>query len=359
MSGAAQYEERGGLLQRAHPPPSSDTLMASASSNVNGEAQSNTTTSSETSITDHDFRFPRRPAGSFSDEVFTSTTSPSTANTSVTSQSGAAFYNHNNTDSSASDLDKLDFSAGSSARKELLRESFFPTWKDDAADTSLDSPDEMQRKDPLATQIWRLYSKTKKQLPNSERMENLTWRMMAMNLRKQRAEEAARYATKVSTIVDVHHLTFYLRLSKQQTQTAPSGIAQLRKSSDQTITPSLDHQQDPMNLDDYIFSDNISTPAGLGMSPSPELTKKETEKSNAEKSNAVASAIPIKMRKESAQFAVPQSVPVPHHNPRHNEEFNYVQRHVRKTSIDERRVSCYFFGPAKFAFWQASFDGGC
>jgi GATA-binding protein len=95
-----------------------------------------------------------------------------------------------------------------------------------------------------------------------------------------------------------------------------------------------------MNLDDFIFADNISTPAGLGNSPSPELSKKDSEKS----SNAVASAIPIKMRKESSQFAVPQSVPVPHHNPRSNEEFNYVQRTVRKTSIDERRVSCYFFG---------------
>jgi len=95
-----------------------------------------------------------------------------------------------------------------------------------------------------------------------------------------------------------------------------------------------------MNLDDFIFSDSISTPAGLGMSPSPELSKKEAEKT----SNAVASAIPIKMRKETSQFAVPQSVPVPHHNPRSNDEFNYVQRHIRKTSIDERRVSYYFFG---------------
>jgi GATA-binding protein len=93
-----------------------------------------------------------------------------------------------------------------------------------------------------------------------------------------------------------------------------------------------------MNLDDFIFSDNISTPAGLGSSPSPELSKKELDKS----CNAVASAIPIKMRKEASQFVVPQSVPVPHHNPRTNEEFNYIQRHVRKTSIDERRVS-YFF----------------
>jgi len=104
---------------------------------------------------------------------------------------------------------------------------------------------------------------------------------------------------------------------------------------------------DAMNLDDFIFADNISTPAGIGISPSPELSKKEPEKS----SNAVASAIPIKMRKEStAQFAVPQSVPVPHHNPRSNEEFNYVQRHVRKTSIDERRVSYYLFRCILVAF---------
>lgn len=96
-----------------------------------------------------------------------------------------------------------------------------------------------------------------------------------------------------------------------------------------------------MNLDDFIFSDNISTPAGLGTSPSPELAKKESEKS----SNAIASAIPIKMRKEPSQFAVPQSVPVPHHNPRNTEEFNYVQRHIRKTSIDERRVSSRFLNP--------------
>ena len=92
---------------------------------------------------------------------------------------------------------------------------------------------------------------------------------------------------------------------------------------------------DAMNLDDYIFSDNISTPAGMGMSPSPELARKDLDKNT----HAVASAIPIKMRKESSQFAMPQSVPVPHHHPRTAEEFNYVQRHVRKTSIDDRRVS--------------------
>ncbi|KAF8864692.1 hypothetical protein BDZ45DRAFT_19746 [Acephala macrosclerotiorum] len=306
MSGAAarHYEERGGILKHRQDLPSSDTTMTACAS---GEAQSNQTPSSSPSITEHDFRFPRRPTGQKSGEASSSTATSqppgATANTDTSTR-----------ESSATALGKLDFSAGNSARKELLRETIFPTWKDDAAGEELDSPDEMQRKDPLATQIWRLYSKTKKQLPNQERMENLTWRMMAMSLRKRKQEEAA-------------------RLSKQNSMAAPSGIAQLRKSSDQTPTNAPAENQDPMNLDDFIFPESISTPEGLGMSPSPEMTKKEPEKS----SNAVASAIPIKMRKEKSQFAVPQSVPVPHHNPRSNEEFNYVQRHVRKTSIDERR----------------------
>lgn len=89
---------------------------------------------------------------------------------------------------------KLDLSGASdSTRKDLLREAFFPDWKDDASRGDLDHPDEMQKRDPLGTQIWKLYSKTKTQLPNQERMENLTWRMMAMNL-KRKEREQARYA---------------------------------------------------------------------------------------------------------------------------------------------------------------------
>lgn len=75
-------------------------------------------------------------------------------------------------------------------RKELLREAFFPDWRDDAASADLKPPEEMQKQDPLATQIWKLYSKTKTQLPNQERMENLTWRMMAMSLKRKEREQA-------------------------------------------------------------------------------------------------------------------------------------------------------------------------
>lgn len=52
----------------------------------------------------------------------------------------------------------------------------------------------MQREDPLATQVWKMYARTKATLPHAQRMENLTWRMMALALRKKREEEAKKEA---------------------------------------------------------------------------------------------------------------------------------------------------------------------
>lgn len=92
---------------------------------------------------------------------------------------------------------KLDISPErNQTRSELLREAYFPDWRDDASSADLENPDEMQKKDPLATQIWKLYNKTKLQLPNHERMENMTWRMMAMSLKKKEREQA-RYACEI------------------------------------------------------------------------------------------------------------------------------------------------------------------
>jgi Fungal protein of unknown function (DUF1752)/Nitrogen regulatory protein AreA N terminus len=86
---------------------------------------------------------------------------------------------------------KLDLSTQEAiARNGLLRESVFPDWEDDTARDGIESPGEMQKKDPLATQIWKLYSKTKTRLPNQERMENLTWRMMAMSLKRREQMQA-------------------------------------------------------------------------------------------------------------------------------------------------------------------------
>lgn len=71
----------------------------------------------------------------------------------------------------------------------MLSDAIFPEWKT-GAPRGGDNPDELQKSDPLAAQIWKLYTRTKSQLPNQERMENLTWRMMAMSLKRKEREQA-------------------------------------------------------------------------------------------------------------------------------------------------------------------------
>lgn len=75
------------------------------------------------------------------------------------------------------------------------RESTTPTGE---LNSSLSPEDEFAKNDPLATQVWKMYSKQRSELPNGQRMENLTWRMMAMTLRKKEAAEAAAAAALVA-----------------------------------------------------------------------------------------------------------------------------------------------------------------
>lgn len=103
----------------------------------------------------------------------------------------------------------------------------------------------------------------------------------------------------------------------------------MRKTSDINV----DNGSDAMKLDDFIYSDNVVTPGGL-MSPPPAPSKFDEASPT---SGPSASAIPIKSHKDTSSHFVPQSVP--HQQRSGNSEFNYVQRHHRKTSIDERRVS--------------------
>jgi GATA-binding protein len=111
---------------------------------------------------------------------------------------------------------------------------------------------------------------------------------------------------------------------------APSGIAQLRKSIDH----SNEQQSDPMNLDDFLVPNSTASPAG--MTPSPE------ERSTAAE-HARASVMSIQSRKapnyHSTEPLPMSSVPPPSIISNRNGEFDYVQRRVRKTSIDEGRVS--------------------
>jgi GATA-binding protein len=120
-------------------------------------------------------------------------------------------------------------------------------------------------------------------------------------------------------------------------RTAPSGIAQqLRKSSEQQAqvpqfqTPT---HPDTMNLDDFIFPSSVGSPAGLSPEPSNDTPGPF---------HATAPAIPVRKPNQGSDHDISlahASAPsVPPLINREN-EFAYVPRHVRKTSIDERRVS--------------------
>lgn len=82
--------------------------------------------------------------------------------------------------------------------KALLEASTLPF-----ADIGADGKDASAKNDPIAAQIWKMYTKQRDALPNGARMENLSWRMvsrvvkfcapcscwkMAMNLRKKESE---------------------------------------------------------------------------------------------------------------------------------------------------------------------------
>jgi len=64
---------------------------------------------------------------------------------------------------------------------------------------SSNDPEKMAKEDPLAAQVWRMYAKTRATLPHAQRMENLTWRMMAVTLKKQKDEEEGLKSPQIET----------------------------------------------------------------------------------------------------------------------------------------------------------------
>ncbi|CEP08141.1 hypothetical protein [Parasitella parasitica] len=65
---------------------------------------------------------------------------------------------------------------------QVLACNLFP--EDDQEMRNDQAEQDEKKKDPLSSQIWRMYTKAKDTLPNGSRLENLTWRMMAMTLKK-------------------------------------------------------------------------------------------------------------------------------------------------------------------------------
>jgi len=88
-----------------------------------------------------------------------------------------------------------------------------------------------------------------------------------------------------------------------------------------------------MNLDEFIVPNSVASPANISRSPSADYMNTE--------GSIVASAIPMKKQNELRGQTYPfgASAPGPQAPIQQGAgEFGYVQRHVRKTSIDERRV---------------------
>ncbi|KIK44787.1 hypothetical protein CY34DRAFT_599629 [Suillus luteus UH-Slu-Lm8-n1] len=52
-------------------------------------------------------------------------------------------------------------------------------------------PEKLAKQDPLATQVWKMYARQKANQPHAQRIENITWRMMALALKKKKEEEDA------------------------------------------------------------------------------------------------------------------------------------------------------------------------
>lgn len=66
--------------------------------------------------------------------------------------------------------------------------SKFSSFQNDMIGMNRD-PEELLQQDIFPMQVWRSLSTLKQRLPSQERMENLTWRMMHINLRKPKEQE--------------------------------------------------------------------------------------------------------------------------------------------------------------------------
>lgn len=85
----------------------------------------------------------------------------------------------------------------------ILSDALFPERKpSDAMDTEDDAEAAIKKEDPLSAQVWRLYTKAKDTLPNGARLENLTWRMMAMTLNKKQKVPSSPTTTTQQDVTD-------------------------------------------------------------------------------------------------------------------------------------------------------------
>lgn len=266
--------------------------------------------------TEHDFRFPRRPTGRDSQQRIRKPD-----NLGRKDSIGDGDFR-----SSLRELNAGIHGAYVSAGSALLGPAQFPLF-DNSDDASNGTLGKANQDEPLASQLWKAFVQCKQHMPHQRRMENMTWRLMSLQMRQHSQEKQKQKQINGTG-------------RPATLQNTPSGIAQqLRKSSENV--PSVNSE--PMNIDDFIFSEDAATPAGISFSPLLQPNAGDGQNKAMAISTAAAHSIPIKSRKDQAhlqqqaqqQQVVPQSVPEPPHH--QSNEFHYINRHHRKTSIDDRR----------------------
>ncbi|KAJ9106758.1 hypothetical protein QFC19_003071 [Naganishia cerealis] len=163
-----QYENHAGVLPQAVPnanAPSASEYSAHGTSYGSGSAARYGSSVPNSNS-------GRRPedivTGILNDDFFT-TAHPAT--TPVQTPSGTSGFNTSRRTSQSGGEPSLVSPHISSPIASVMPESEGPA-------------DELVKKDPLATQVWKAYAKAKNTLPNGPRMENLTWRLMHMTLKK-------------------------------------------------------------------------------------------------------------------------------------------------------------------------------
>ncbi|KAK9455157.1 hypothetical protein V1511DRAFT_488022 [Dipodascopsis uninucleata] len=130
-----------------------------------------------------------------------------------------------------------------------------------------DDDKEILKDDPLATKIWKMYTKAKSSLPNQERMENLTWRMMAMSLRRKELESQR--------------------------------IRQRNNSTVSTKSPSLILGESPSDAGNSFIDEITYTPSSIVGSPSGLTVSPTSDPPYTNSSHSTSVAIPIKVSRSS------------------------------------------------------------
>jgi len=187
--------------------------------------------------------------------------------------------------------------ADASPSAQLLRRSDVPQLRQRRMRPN--SPEELVEKDPLAAAMWRLYRSSATFLPESVRMENMTWRMMAMTLKRQDAKRYTPLHLQLSPPTDVRAFT-----RQKDKHTDPNSMqidSPPAQSANSQISPPFKFQSPP----------SIHRPSSA-------VPIRPFQPPPVETSVGIASTVPY--------------VPVASHNAK--KEFGYVQKRLRKTSMD-------------------------